>query len=207
MKIKLNIIRLHFTTPLHISNVRGDYNTTETLFHSDTLYAAIMQAWADLGKSEWIQSELDYCLSSLFPFTTCNKKVKYFFKKPYQYLRENERNNELAPGDAKKFKKVQYFDKDYFGQAINGTFKPIIDDVKGIYLTKELIDPNFASSHVAPRIRWQRNEVDDTEIFYMDRLYFANGSGMYFIVQAPPVEYVSRWRKAALPQATHAGPA
>lgn len=190
MNVKLDVVRLHFTTPLHISNVKDDYNSTETLIHSDTIYAAIMQAWADLGKSEWIQSEVSYCLSSLFPFTTCNNKLIYFFKKPYQYLRENGSNNELMPGDAKKFKKVQYFDKDYFSQALSGKFNPSIDDVKGSYITKEIIDPNFVSSHVTPRIRWQRNEVDDTEIFYMERLFFVKGSGMYFIVQAN-----EEWRK------------
>lgn len=190
MKMELDVVRLHFTTPLHISNVRGDYNTTETLIHSDTLYAAIMQAWADLGKSEWIQSESDYCLSSLFPFTSCNNRVIYFFKKPYQYKREKERSSELMPGDAKKFKKVKYFDKDFFGQTLNGTLNPTIKEVKGDYLTKESINPQFISSHVIPRIRWQRNEIDDTEIFYMERLYFAGGSGMYFIVQAD-----EEWKK------------
>ena len=137
------MVRLRFPSPLHSCNVRDDYITTENLIHSDTLYAAIMQAWSDLCKSEWIQSEVSYCLSSLFPFTSCNNKLIYFFKKPYQYLRENGSNNELMSSDAKKYKKVQYFDKDYFSQALNGKFNPSIDDVKGSYITKEIIDLNF----------------------------------------------------------------
>jgi CRISPR type III-A-associated RAMP protein Csm4 len=185
MKVQLNVIRLNINTPLHISNIRGDYNTTEHILHSDTLHAAIMQTWAVLGKSEWILAEPEYCFSSLFPFSTVNGKMVYFFKKPYQYcMGANENMLEGEPGVAKKFKKVQYFDKEHFELAINAKYNATPECVKGVYLTKQNIDPDFISPYVTPRIRWHRNEEEDTEIFYMERLYFREGSGLYFIVQA-----------------------
>lgn len=185
MKLKLDTVRLHFNTPLHISNVRGDYNTTENMVHSDTLHAAIMQAWAALGKQEWIRSEPDYSLSSLFPFTNCNGQYVYFFRKPFHYIRQGkEMESEQVPGLAKKYKKVMYFDKDYFEAAIQGNFNLAEEDIRGVYLTGKEIYEGFISSHVTPRIRWPRNEAEDTEIFYMERLYFAGNSGLYFIIHA-----------------------
>jgi len=52
MIMETKIYRLVFETPLHISDVREDYSKSEQRIHSDTLYAAVMQAWAMLDKSD-----------------------------------------------------------------------------------------------------------------------------------------------------------
>jgi len=44
------IIKFTFKTPLHIGTVRADYSISSSLVHSDTLYAAIIQAWSLLGR-------------------------------------------------------------------------------------------------------------------------------------------------------------
>ncbi len=68
----LKIIRLKFTAPLHISNVRGDYDISEKTIHSDTLYSALIEAWSVLSMEKFVpKSEtltIDFTISTLFPF-------------------------------------------------------------------------------------------------------------------------------------------
>lgn len=176
--MKIHIYRLTFTTPLHLSDVRADYGNSERRVHSDTLYAAIMQAWAILGKSDWITKEPSFTLSSLFPFTTSGNNTVYFFPKPFTLPVDTKTDYE--PDFSKKIKKIQYFDKSYFEEFLLGNYRPSKNDIKEDFLTKERIDENFIESQVVPRIRWNRKETEDSEPFYMEKLYFKEKSGLWF---------------------------
>ncbi len=179
MKASLKIYRLYFNSPLHISDVRADYSNSEQVIHSDTICAAIMQAWACLGKDEWITGNPGFTLSSMFPFTQDEDKNKvYFFRKPYFLPISVDRVNKA--GDSKKYKRVQYIDASFFEKLLNGEFDATVNDAKGPYLTASSIDDEFIKSKVAPRIRWHRDEAEDAEPFYMERLYFKQGSGLWF---------------------------
>ncbi|MCX6252321.1 MAG: type III-A CRISPR-associated RAMP protein Csm4 [Bacteroidetes bacterium] len=183
MKIALKIYRLRFTSPLHISNIRGDYNSSERIIHSDMIYAAFMQSWSIIGKPEWISKNPEFSISSMFPFTKLQgKSFLYFFRKPYEFKRDLKTNKEEEnPGDAKKFKKVLYFDQEYFEKALNGCYSGHVADAKGQYLSKMEFDTDFISSGIIPRIRWHRNELEDAEPFYMEQLFFKEGSGLFFM--------------------------
>ena len=182
MKTIFEVIYFEFNQPLHISNARADYGISERIIHSDTLYAAIMQSWAILGKSEWINEKPDFTLSSLFPFTT-NKATKvHFFAKPF--FQANTEKTQERSEDAKKFKKIKYVDAFHFERYLN---KQIIssgtDSVKGSYQTNEAIDKDFLTSDIQPRIKRPRNEQEDSVPFYTERLFFKEGSGMFCFVQ------------------------
>ncbi len=182
METKLEIFRLHFTEPLHISNARNDYNSSERVIFSDTLHAAIMDTWAILGKQEWIKPEPEFAISNLFPFTKKDDEMVYFFRKPYKYKNNRDKNKSAdAVGEAKKNKNVQYIDSQYFENLLNGKYDPLTEHIRGQFLSRIEIKADFISTNVIPRIRWHRNEAEDTEIFYMERLYFAKDSGLYFI--------------------------
>lgn len=183
MKQPFEVIYFKFKTPLHLSNVRADYGLTERIVHSDTLYAAIMQTWASLGKEEWISQNPDFTLSSLFPFTPdLNTGLPiHFFAKPY--LKPNNRT-ESRPEDSKKFKKVQYVDQDYFERYLNYTFiDSDLSSLQGAYQTQGSIDPHFMTTNVQQRIKRPRNEQEDSVPFYMERIYFKEGSGLFCLVQ------------------------
>jgi len=172
----MKIYRLKFNSPLHISDVRADYGNSMRQLFSDTLYAAIMDAWAILGKSDWISNNINFALSCLFPFTVDNKgEVVYFFPKPL--------NNPIqdSDGNTKKIKKIGFIDKEYFENFLLGNFHIDPDNIRGQYLSKKVIDQNFISGGVIPRIRWHRKENEDAEPFYMEKLFFKAGSGMWFM--------------------------
>ena len=70
----LTLFRFRFTAPLHIANVRSDFDRSEKTVRSDSLYAAIIQAWSVLGIEHPILSNqnentippLGFTISSLF---------------------------------------------------------------------------------------------------------------------------------------------
>lgn len=180
MNQQLNIYRVNFTAPLHISDIRSDYNTSEKQIHSDTLYAAIMEAWAMLGKSDWITDNPDFALSSMLPFTnTDSGEYVYFFPKPFK-LPVSDKNKQDT-GVAKKFKKVQYLDLSFYENLLNNNYQASENDIKGVYITSKNIDKDFISAQLVPRIRWHRNEAENAEPFNIEKLYFNNNSGFWFI--------------------------
>lgn len=172
------IFQIYFTSPLHISDVRADYGKSEKKIHSDTLTAAIMYAWAALGKEEWIQKEYGFTVSSLFPFTKIENHPVYFFPKPFLSVD--------IDGDVstifKKLKKIEYLDWQYFKKVCSAeslNSRKLHDACKGTYLTDQAIDKAFIYTTLKSRIVKSRNEHQDSTPFYMEQINFKNNSGLW----------------------------
>ncbi len=214
MEIKIQIYRLTFTAPLHIANIRSDYGQSEKRIHSDTLYAAICQAWALLGKKDFSEN-LGFAISSLFPFARdISNQPVYFFPKPFSLPKKHDDNQDSK--DAKKLKKIEFLDKDYFQEFLYGTYH-IKDNthVKSQYLTahdfsEQLQTPKKENlkkgefyklklyvSQVVPRIRWSRDETKDAEPFYLEKIYFKTEAGLWFMF-IPENEHVTKEFEKAL---------
>lgn len=179
--MSLHIFQLHFTTSLHISNIKADYGKSEQILHSDSLVAAVMQAWAVLGRSEWISSNPGFATSSLFPFTSVDGNPVYFFPKPY--LRLNSRIDASEVNRAKKEKKVQYLDQHYFLKAIRQDPVETEDShYNGSFMTVHSIEERFITSKLRIRIRKPRNDHGDAEPFYMEEIRFKKDSGLWGMV-------------------------
>ncbi|MBS4056312.1 MAG: type III-A CRISPR-associated RAMP protein Csm4 [Bacteroidales bacterium] len=194
MKKQLKLCCLSFTAPLHIGNVRNDYDSSELMIHSDTLYAAIMQAWSTLGKNDWITPEVSFAISSLLPYTTdqLTQEKVLFFKKPYLPANQSNVNgNVLPPADRKRLKKTVYVDADIFEKLLAANYTPSATHIRGKYVTEKSIDAGFISSSIRPRIQRSLNAEEDTRIFYMEQLYFNTGSGLYFLYDGDE----SSWKK------------
>jgi len=192
MKIPLDIVRLHFTTPLHISNQRSDYSRSETLIQSDTLAAAIMQAWASLGKPEWISENPGFTVSGLFPFIARKDSYVYFFPKPVKDRMPGNLPNWLI----KKFKKVRYYQMELFKDRLMGRFTiESSEQLKGDYLVVPGTSdqPQIYSSAVVPRIMRPRNPSEDSVPFYMEKLYFHENAGLFFVLKTENEEEKSRF--------------
>lgn len=161
-----DIVRLHFTAPLHLSDARpNDYGNSQRIIHSDALMAAICQAWAMLGKTEWIPkantevidgkevtvdaTSPGFVLSSLFPFhggkiadperDIADIDPIYFLPKPY-FQNSKEPRNDPERGEAKKFKKVQYIDTAFFSTFLTQQPPPnaTLKPVKGAFRSEKL---------------------------------------------------------------------
>lgn len=185
MKNKFKVYKLHFTTPLHIGDERADYGVSLKSFHSDTMYAALTSCLAKVGKKIPNNGNLGFSISSLFPFYQKDKdnKAVYFFPKLLnQQLPKLENISK-----AKKIKKVSWLDASYFEKLINGVslFENDSDEkrILGAFLTSVDIESDFISSQVSQRVKVSRDFSKDAEPFYMDRLFFKEKSGLFFIVE------------------------
>ncbi len=176
----IHTYKLQFTAPLHISNERTeDYGSGSSTIHNDTLYAAILQCWAMLGKTDWIPSSNDkaaFVTSSMFPFA----KDELFFPRPIIKTKADHDNAKLDSKIVKKIKKAKFIDTAILIDQLTGK--------KGAYTHEDNFESQFWSSkpmiiapitsQVMPRSRVREGE--DTDIFYIERFYFANDCGLYF---------------------------
>lgn len=184
MKEDFSIYKLHFTTPLHLGDARDDYSISLKSIASDTMYAALTACLAKIGKVIPPDGNLGFTISSLFPFYQKDaiSEAVYFFPRPYKKL--NLKVDDLI-GNVKKIKKIAWIDTDYFNKVINHEdFFLDSASLKKEYLTDKNIDENFVNSVVSPRVKVPRDYsiVKDATPFYMDRVYFRDYSGLYFIV-------------------------
>lgn len=178
------VYKLHFTSPLHIGDNRLDYSISMKMIQSDTLYAAVTSCLAMLGEVIPEDGDLGCTISSLFPFYQKNKQEEavYFFPKPLKNMLLID-NIQYA----KKVKKVGWLDKNYFEQMIQGKTlfgdKSIIDDLRNEFLTCQPIPDKFIVSEVLSRVTVSRTGEEDAVPFYMDRVYYKDYSGLFFLAQ------------------------
>ncbi len=207
MTKQLYRIKFHFTAPVHIGSVRADYDSSQKRMHSDTLYAAIMQAWNILGQTGLINEHPNFTLSSLFPFQQMTKdkdEALYFFPKPVNALQPTEYRTH------KKLKKIQYLEQKVFKKYLQIGEKAFMDwlntetnhfenrestekCIKATYCfdTSNTFNEQFMQSKVYPRVyvprqgeRNDKNEaVTDTEIYYIERLFFNGNSGLFCLAE------------------------
>lgn len=182
----MQIIRLHFTTPLHLGGVRAEYDISERVLHSDTMYSAIFQAWQLLGLSHMIpkQSTDDpgFTLSSLFPFYQELKgsPCVYFVPKPMVDL-----SGDAPPERHKDFKRIEYVEFDLFRKIFfKGKRESDLSHyVNGRFLSEIDVPENFMTTYVNPRVEVPGfDKVGDTKPYYVERIYFAGSSGLYFFI-------------------------
>jgi CRISPR-associated protein Csm4 len=206
MTATCHIFRLRFTGPLHIANVRAGYDRSETSIASDTLYAAVASTWAMLGQSDWIGPSPSFALSSLFPYLEHQGTVRYFLPKPIGALRPQ------SPSGHKAWKKVQYLEHRAFGTWAAGGPLPDTDDylVDKFYLAKPATSQaerqalaSLMQPEVHPRVSVPRQTGQDAEPFYVERIWFAEGAGLYCLFVGNEQEYARV--KSALQLLQHEG--
>ena len=178
--------RLSFSSPLHIGDIRpDDYGSTEPFIHSDTLHAAIIACWAKLGEPIPDDGDPGYFISSLFPFTRAGEETLYFFPKLMKPLNIAKERITYA----KKLKHLRWLDQHYFecqlnDNSVNGFGGNEEPHLRGIFASVrevgEFITKQVSQRVVIPR---QRDEENDPRPFYMERLFFKENSGLYFLFE------------------------
>jgi len=189
----MKLYRFTFTSPLHIGKGRLDYGSSETFIHSDSLYAAIAQAWAELGHEDWISQQADqswgFVCSSLFPFQPRANGFSFYFPKPFSPI--TERTSEGNPQEAKSWKKLEWLDQESFQKIIAGHKLTSTEFIKsGCYQTENpnewVAQQEKATSPFLSEIQ-SRNQVgqegEDTKPFYTERIRFAPGGGLFGLFQ------------------------
>ncbi|MDD4150191.1 MAG: type III-A CRISPR-associated RAMP protein Csm4 [Bacteroidales bacterium] len=182
---KFKVYKLHFKTPLHLGDERDDYSISLKTIHSDTMYSALISSLAKMGNDIPQDGDLGFTISSLFPFYQENEEsnANYFFPKPLKQTMPKLKDISKA----KDVKKVLWLDKYYFEKIINGATlfedEESITCIKGEYLTEANIEKDFISSQVFPRVTVSRSGQEDAKPFYMEKIFFTDNSGLFFIVQ------------------------
>jgi len=191
MKKEFKTFYFNFNAPLHISDSREDYGSSVSTIYSDTLYAAvfsILSKTGNLPETAENTGELGCTISNLFTFTTLENKIIHFFPKP---LIPFNTNSEIAGKLAKKIKKTRWLDKESFQKLLSKeeielgdeNNHPIYDE----YLTEaNLSDHVISFRQTVPRVSIPRSVSENlgkTSIFYMERIYFSEGSGLYLLAE------------------------
>lgn len=182
---ELKVYKLHFNSCLHISNSSSDYSISLKSISSDTMYAAITSCLAKMGEQIPDNGNLGFTISSLFPYYQKSKEGKaiYFFPKPMA-----AKLPALDIQNNKRIKKIRYVDADYFSQILAGKDlkenPKLTTDIQSEYLCSSSIDKDFITTKVMQRIRLKDRTMHSVaEPYYVDRVFFTDNSGLYFIVQ------------------------
>ncbi len=187
------IYKLHFTSPLHVGNLRSDTGTSLRTIHSDTLQAALTACLSSVGVQIPDGGDLGFTVSSLFPYyqKDAASQVTYFMPMPCQIHFPHLDD----PTKTKMVKKVQWVDQRLYPKVLHGEkffegkCKDMLDNIHGEFLV--LPDSSFPAgetnilhSNVVQRASIaDRTGANGTEPFFVDRVTFSDRSGLYFLAE------------------------
>ncbi len=177
-------VKLNFTSPLHLGRGIGEtYDTGSKLLHSDTLSAALASARVQLFGENNLKNYLESLrVSSAFPFYKCH----YFFPKPMLKLNlEIEGQDEHLQN--KSLKKLEYLEKVIFEQVIAGKQIKVTENQfshnKKYLWTDKPMGQNFLKTEVQQRVTVPRDGQGDSVPYYVERLFFSEGAGLFFLME------------------------
>jgi CRISPR-associated protein Csm4 len=182
----MEIVKLHFTSPLHLSKGKSVLDESFEVLHSDTLKSALFVCALELGlvTGDDAKSFLEsFTLSSAFPYV--GKEL--FFPKP-EWMKESL-TKALSEDDKKKFKKIRFISQTTFEQILDGSLERLngncFTNIK--YYTQNNISENqpFKSETVQRVVVSRTYDEEGSNTFYTERLYFSEGCGLYFIIDVP----------------------
>lgn len=199
------IILRNFKGGLHLSLGKEDnYDRTQTMLHSDTLKSAIAVCALQLGLSEG-GDELkkfmkSFCISSAYPMATlADSSNQYFFPKPNiadrLKVESDAKKNDTCDakkadtGDTKKAKKIAYVEKSLFEKLLVQEQTITSEHIKGgkfAFDTEQDTDTDFElfETQGDQHVTIPRDGASDSTPYFMDKLYFNEGCGMFFLTDA-----------------------
>ncbi|MCF8229528.1 MAG: type III-A CRISPR-associated RAMP protein Csm4 [Bacteroidales bacterium] len=179
-----DIVKLSFTSPLHLSRGKTDYyDRSETVLHSDTIKSVIFigakQLYREIINRDFLES---FLISSAYFFN----RDEYFLPKPLVNFNINIQNIEEGPAKYKRIKRLKYLSKAYFEKVMNDVDIGIENDQfssNGSLLSIHRNPETFYSSVLQQRVAKPSGEGEQPRPYYVDRLFFKKDAGMYFLVE------------------------
>lgn len=188
------IYKLHFSSPLHISNQHDEDDVSLNTIHSDTLYAALTSCLAKVGKDIPDDGDLGFTISSLFPYYQKDKTSSpvYFLPMPLQARQLSLEDVTMA----KKVKKLKWVDLSLYDRILAGEgISDFVPHIQEVYLTKASLPMSvdgsceFVRSEVSQRVTLKsRTGEEDAKPYYVDKIIFKDCSGLFFIVEGDTVK-------------------
>jgi CRISPR type III-A-associated RAMP protein Csm4 len=194
--MKLEAIKLRFgNTPIHLGRGSDELDKTELIYHSDSMKSAIYSLGINKF-NEW--KNYDYFfhgfkLSSCFPYA----QDEYFLPRPHirkRILFDGLENDLIA----KRAKKIEYLSANVFEAFLNTGLDDFIVHESQLtadlsFICEKTSTPIKKSKGTAQKISFFRTEVqqrvavsatgsdEDPIPFYIDRIYFEEDCGFYFL--------------------------
>lgn len=186
------IILRNFKGGLHLSlGKEENYDRTQTMLHSDTLKSAIAVCALQLGLckgGEDVKAFMEsFSISSAYPMAKIkdsNHKDSnhYFFPKPIIAQRLK------VVGEDKKAKKIKYVDKDLFEKLLACEQSITTDKIKGEFAFAVKLDKKedfeVFDTQADQHVSIPRYGAGDSNPYFMDKLYFNEGCGLFFLTDA-----------------------
>jgi CRISPR-associated protein Csm4 len=181
----MEIAKLYFTSPLHLSKGKSVLDESFDVLHADTLKSALFVCALELGLTtgDDAKSFLEsFTISSAFPFV----EKELFFPKP-EWISKTLTDS-LAEDDKKKFKKIHFIGQTSFEAMLDGTLNALdnqcFKEIK-YYTASPIIENQPYKSETVQRVVVNRTGEEEPTTFYTERLYFTEGCGLYFIINVP----------------------
>ena len=181
----MEIAKLYFTSPLHLSKGKSVLDESFDVLHADTLKSALFVCALELGlvTGDDAKSFLEsFTISSAFPFV----EKELFFPKP-EWI-SSALTGSLAENDKKKFKKIHFIGQTFFETILDGTLNALdnkcFKETK-YYTATDIGENQPYKSETVQRVVVNRTGEEEPTTFYTERLYFTEGCGLYFIIDVP----------------------
>ena len=185
------IYKLHFSSPLHVSDRHEAADISLKTIQSDTLMAALFSCLAKTEKDLPENGDMGFVSSSLFPYyqKDANSRPIFFLPMPMRVEPANLSN----PSKAKAVKKIQWVSSNLFSHILNnendvyGIKEDDFSYIHGTYLTDLPMpydESDFIVSEVIQRVKIEdRTGQKDALPYFVDRILFKGMSGLYFLVK------------------------
>jgi len=205
------IVKLHFTSPLHLGAEGTGVEKTYDFLHSDTLFSAICHGWLkiygrkslecllkEFPKVDQTSIPTPFVISSAFPFVEKSDGTTYFLPKPLKRppFPEFEERPSQERKEAKKVKKtlddMGLIDLEFFWEWAK-TVEPEDFDTKRwksyqerFNEIREMLDKSVTSD-IRPRVTKDRR-TGNSLLYHFGLIYFSEDegkgkSGLYFLVK------------------------
>lgn len=192
---EIKIVKLNFTSPLHIGEVGIGLEESSLVLHSDTIFNAICNALAKLYGRDWVtdflrnfKDEPPFRISSGFPFADQN----LYFPKPMSRANIDE---DLLQNYSKKLKKTSYLTKGFFEKWIaeEKLSEKDLKDITENEAAKDCDDKDsgFGTGFLLPKVSISR-ESAESSIYFLGSVRFKENSGIWFILDCTSKEWENR---------------
>lgn len=178
-------IKMNFLDALHIGRGADELDKTATIYGSDALKSALFAIGLPYY-SEWAENPQGFFegfkISSAFPF--CNGT--YFLPKP-PAMRFNFAGADDI-GKAKKAKKISYVSLGLFEKWIQKPVERVSVNEEQVGDSSFLFEQGqkgrkFIYTTVQQRVSVSPDGSSDSKPFYFERMFFAENSGLYFLIE------------------------
>ncbi len=187
------LIKLKFTSPLHLSRGKSGLDESYDVLHSDTLKSALFVCAMQLYDNQIDRENFleKFTISSGFPFN----ENELFFPKP-ALLPESFKATDTD--DIKKIKKIKYISQSLFENLLQGNFEPFSknDIYESDFLSDKKLDKKPFQNEVVQRVTVSRSYENEGDTFYTDRIFFGRNCGLFVLLNTDNQEVKEKIKAA-----------